>query len=202
MISEKGVTSSNRVKNAGWFISHHDFRIGCDILHQGEKYRVVHLPPWFWNGVWPLLSFAGSKSLLFPNPQQKQEEEEEVKRRPLLDMSATAAGKNEQDRELTCVSQKGFFRTVTARPAATAATAAARKETEGWIDSADRYKCAISDRRILVTCFQTRTAIGLVVMLAQSPDHLPLLSPGGAVKVRHLQPHIFHESHRPERRIF
>ncbi len=63
--------------NKGWFISHHDFRIGCDPLQQGEKiqggssptiisewgvttpphrvkkYRVVRLPPWFRNGVWP-----------------------------------------------------------------------------------------------------------------------------------------------------
>ncbi len=43
-------------------------------------------------GVTPPLSFTGSKSL-FPNPQQQQEQEQEVKRRPLLDLPATAAGK-------------------------------------------------------------------------------------------------------------
>ncbi len=57
-------------KNTGWFISHHNF------------------------GMWPPPPFADSKSL-FPNPQQQQQQEEEkVKRRPLFELWATAAGKN------------------------------------------------------------------------------------------------------------
>ncbi len=59
-------------KNTRWFISHYDFRMGCDTP-----------PP-------PLLQQGGSnKSLFLHDPQQQQH-----KLRSLLDLSATAAGKN------------------------------------------------------------------------------------------------------------
>ncbi len=36
-------------KNTVWFISHYDFRIGCDPLTGWQKYKVVHLILWFQN---------------------------------------------------------------------------------------------------------------------------------------------------------
>ena len=53
---------------------------------------------------WP---FGRRKKSLFPNPQQQQQQQQEVKRRPLLDLPATAAGKKwtsdfDASNKLTC----------------------------------------------------------------------------------------------------
>ncbi len=55
-----------------WFISHYDFIMGCDppsATRWFKKYKVVHLPLWIQNGVWPpLLQQGGSinKVVHFP----------------------------------------------------------------------------------------------------------------------------------------
>ncbi len=43
MTSEYDVTPSNRVKNTGWFISHHDFGMGCDPTPLSQAQKVCSL---------------------------------------------------------------------------------------------------------------------------------------------------------------
>ncbi len=61
MISEWGVSplpQKGGSKNTRWFISHYDFRMGCDPPSPTgwfQKYKVFHLTLWFQNGGWALL---------------------------------------------------------------------------------------------------------------------------------------------------